>query len=104
MRITLNENEIKEALVRYVAGQGVDVSGRNVEVSMTAGRGANGYTADIDITDAKPVLERVYAASVDKGNTEPGITETGVAAQTSSDTETTDTGSVGTQTKSIFDQ
>lgn len=52
MRITLNENEIKEALVRYVAGQGVDISGRNVEVSMTAGRGANGYTADIDITDA----------------------------------------------------
>ena len=52
MRITLNENEIKEALVQYVSGHGVDVTGRKVEVSLTAGRGVNGHTADIDILNA----------------------------------------------------
>ena len=53
MKVMLNDAEIKVALVDYVVGQGIDVSGKEVVVDMTAGRGENGFSANIDIVDAR---------------------------------------------------
>lgn len=52
MKVMLNDAEIKIALVNYVVGQGIDISGKDVNVDMTAGRGENGFSANIDIVDA----------------------------------------------------
>ena len=49
MQITLNEKEIKRAIVAYVAGR-VEITG-DVVVNLTAGRSPNGMSAAIDITE-----------------------------------------------------
>ena len=49
MQITLNQSEIEIAIQDYISGQGISISGRNVDVSLTAGRGPNGMSASIDI-------------------------------------------------------
>ena len=49
MRITLNQNEIEQALRNYVAGQGIELRDKQVEVTLTAGRGANGFYAELSI-------------------------------------------------------
>jgi hypothetical protein len=51
MKITLIQSEIEQALKQYVASQGIAVTGKSIEVSITAGRGANGTTAELDIVD-----------------------------------------------------
>lgn len=49
MNITLNQEEIKEALVAYVGNQGIALEGKSIGVSMVAGRKGNGYSAEIAI-------------------------------------------------------
>jgi hypothetical protein len=49
MQITLDSSEIKQAIVSFVRDQGIDLTNTDVEVGMTAGRGANGTTATVDI-------------------------------------------------------
>jgi hypothetical protein len=49
MQITLNENEIKKAIVNYV-GNRVDINGE-MSVKIIAGRSPNGFSASIDIDD-----------------------------------------------------
>jgi len=49
MKIDLNSVEIEQALVAYIAAQGIDLSGKQTEVALTAGRGPNGYSAAIVI-------------------------------------------------------
>lgn len=49
MNITLNDSEIKEALTQYVGNQGIDLRHKEVDISFTAGRGPNGYSASIEI-------------------------------------------------------
>ena len=49
MQITLNEKEIKKAIVAYVAGR-VEITG-DVVVNLTAGRSPNGMSAAIDINE-----------------------------------------------------
>lgn len=59
MEINLKQNEIEAALRQYVASQGFSLSGRDVSITFTSGRTANGLTALVDIGDAveaKPVL------------------------------------------------
>lgn len=55
MQITLNENEIKRAIIAFVSDQGISITGKNVEVSLTAGRAPNGMSASIDISNDDPV-------------------------------------------------
>lgn len=61
MIITLNDKEITDALIQYVDTMGVNTSGKEVTVDMTAGRGSNGYKAEITIgattTTEEPVVE-----------------------------------------------
>ena len=53
MNITLNNTEIEEALVEHIATKGLSVTGKHIEVHLTAGRGPNGHSATIEILDAK---------------------------------------------------
>lgn len=53
MQITINQEEIEEAIKTYVATQGINVDGKDVSVSLVAGRGANGMSAAIEISPAK---------------------------------------------------
>lgn len=52
MQIQLKQQEIETALVNYVRDQGINLSNKKVEVNFTAGRGASGLTAEIDIEEA----------------------------------------------------
>lgn len=52
MRINLIETEIHDALIQYITNQGIDISGKDVTVSLTAGRGPSGHKAAVDILNA----------------------------------------------------
>ena len=56
MQITLNQSEIENAIITFVGSQGIAITGKNVDVTLTAGRGPNGMSASIDISNdaAKP--------------------------------------------------
>jgi hypothetical protein len=49
MKMTLNYEEINEAIVNWVAKQGIDLTGKETEIEFTAGRKENGNSAIIDI-------------------------------------------------------
>lgn len=51
MQITLNQTEIEKAIIAFVGNQGISITGSNVTVALTAGRGPNGVTATIDISN-----------------------------------------------------
>jgi hypothetical protein len=50
LSITVDAEAIRDALVAYVAAQGLSLKGKDVDVSITAGRGSNGFSANIDIS------------------------------------------------------
>ena len=60
MQITINQLEIEEAIKNYIHGQGIGFGDNEVSVSLTAGRGANGMSATIDITPNQSKDESVY--------------------------------------------
>ncbi len=69
MKIHLDIKEIETALVAYVANQGINITHKEIEVDVVAGRGANGHSATIDITpevETKVTLESVPKAEVVK--------------------------------------
>ena len=80
MQIQLKQTEIIAALKQYISGQGINLVGKEVTISFTAGRKEAGVTADLVIDDAgipgfdvpvaeepaKPVLAVVPATSIDK--------------------------------------
>lgn len=49
MKIALNQNEVVAAIRGYVAAQGIDMAGKQLDVTFTSGRKGNGLTADLDI-------------------------------------------------------
>ena len=49
MELKLNQVEIEAALVEYISSQGIDTTEKTIEVTMTAGRKGNGFSADISI-------------------------------------------------------
>ena len=51
MQITLKQSEIEEAIIAYVGNQGISITGKNVAVSLVAGRAPNGMSACIDISN-----------------------------------------------------
>ena len=71
MRINLNQNEIYQALREYVETQGIPLSGKSVEVTLIAGRGANGHKAAVAISklqddDAPEVVEATPASDAEE--------------------------------------
>lgn len=51
MQINLKQSEIEVALKNYIAQQGINLSGKDVAISFTAGRKEAGISADISIED-----------------------------------------------------
>ena len=51
MQIQLRQIEIVEALKQYIARQGINLKGKTVDISFTAGRKDAGLSADISIED-----------------------------------------------------
>lgn len=51
MQINLKQNEIVDALKQYINQQGINLAGKQVEVSFTAGRKEGGLCAEINIED-----------------------------------------------------
>jgi hypothetical protein len=60
MKMTLNHEEINEAIVDWVAKQGIDLADKETTVELTAGRGMNGNSASIDI---KPINHRLQSTA-----------------------------------------
>lgn len=52
MQINFKQPEIQAALRQYIAGQGINLTGKTVDIAFTAGRGANGLTAEVTIEDS----------------------------------------------------
>lgn len=68
MQINIKQHEIIAALTAYIASQGINLTGKTVEVSFTAGRKETGVSADIIIEDANIktcVVSPVGASAVD---------------------------------------
>lgn len=65
MQVTLNQNEIEIAIQDYVAEQGIVISGRRVVVSLMAGRGPNGMSATIDISNKDTPVQAAEPTPVD---------------------------------------
>ena len=57
MNIHLKEAEIHQALIEFIGNLGFDTSGKAFAVNLIAGRGANGHSADIEVTNAEDVTE-----------------------------------------------
>lgn len=49
MQIVINEDEMKTAIRDYITNQGLDTLGKDIEIELTAGRGANGFSASINL-------------------------------------------------------
>ena len=58
MEIIMKQDEIEKALKDYVGttGLGIDLSGRDINIDLKAGRGENGHTAHIEII---PIVKAV---------------------------------------------
>ena len=66
MQIQLKQSEIIQALKLYITTQGINLNGKSVEVSFTAGRKDTGLSADVDIQDMVQAIApgMVYPAGV----------------------------------------
>lgn len=51
MQIQLKQSEIVTALKQYIAQQGIDLAGKDVIITFTAGRKETGITADLAIEE-----------------------------------------------------
>ena len=49
MKIILEQNDLDQAIYQYVESMGVSLEGKEVNMTFTAGRGANGNTVTVDI-------------------------------------------------------
>ena len=66
MQITLTETDLDSAIQTYIEKLGMNLDDKTISVNYTAGRGPNGNTATIDITNGvvKPSPVKVEAAEV----------------------------------------
>lgn len=69
MQVQLKQSEIIAAIKMYVANQGIDLIGKHVEVSFTAGRKETGLTADISIEGVELLALSPDEEAVAKGPT-----------------------------------
>lgn len=82
MRITLVETEMKEAITSFIKNQLAIKDGQQINISFTAGRGDNGFTAEIDISSAKEPAPFTTIEVIDKVIDVFSQTRNGTALQT----------------------
>ena len=63
MLIQLRQSEIEAALREYVVNQGINLTGRRVDISFTSGRKDNGISADLDIVETQQNLKVTHEAN-----------------------------------------
>jgi len=51
MQVILKQRDIEQALKQYIAGQGINLKGKTVNIAFTAGRKETGISAELDIDD-----------------------------------------------------
>lgn len=59
MQITLNQDEIIDAIIGYVHSQIAVAPNQKIEVDLKAGRGENGFTATLDIRPNSPIISSI---------------------------------------------
>ena len=62
MNIQIKQNEIEAAVKGYIARKGINLVGKNVTVTFTAGRKDSGLSAELCIEDSE--VEEIYQAPV----------------------------------------
>ena len=75
MKIYLEQVEIVQALQQYISEQGINLTGKQVDVSFTAGRKDAGLTAAVDIPDAAKANPALIAIKRTSPATEDGPKE-----------------------------
>lgn len=75
MRIQLRQTEIEEALQQYIANQGINLTGKVVEIGFTSSRSEAGLTADVDITNAADSAKPAQATPRAAVKTEAPVAE-----------------------------
>ncbi len=69
MQIIIDESEILAAIKSYIIKQGIVTAGREIAVELTAGRGANGHRATIEITKVEedsPTVNDAFTTPAEK--------------------------------------
>lgn len=87
MRVTLNQNELFEAISSYMSDKFNLDNTAKIEISFTAGRGPKGYTADVDIT--YPVSANAAKITARDADATDAAEPAETAAATSGDTQAT---------------
>ena len=70
MRISINQPEIEQAIREYMSRQISLSHGKTFKIDMMATRGANGFTADIEIVD-DPAGYKPITVSEETGEVKP---------------------------------
>lgn len=83
MHIQLKQVEIVEALKQFIHRQGINLAGKSVEISFTAGRKDAGTIADIEINDA--VIPGTEVGDEAKGTAPVGLALVAPVAAASTD-------------------
>lgn len=77
MDISLNDNEIKQALKNFVNTLGIDTNNKQIDIKLTVGRKKQGSSAEVSITnnDTDIVIEKtvseVVSTDIVDNNKEP---------------------------------
>jgi len=73
MRIHLDEGEINQAIKDFIEATGVPLSGKEITVHFTAGRGENGPKAQIEIVKTPVTAEEATDTSQPDNEQEAAI-------------------------------
>ena len=77
MQVILKQRDIEQALKQYIAGQGINIKGKTVNIAFTAGRKETGISAELDIDDIPGYMPAAEFLTVDV----PGVQEDTVAEE-----------------------
>lgn len=71
--IVLQQVAIEESLINYIENLGVNVKDKKIDVDLTAGRGANGFSASITLSKKSdnPNVPKVEIRTVEPKIMEP---------------------------------
>lgn len=56
MQIILHEEDLRVAMANHLSTLGMDMSDKDLDISFTAGRGSNGYSACVDLSKKSDVV------------------------------------------------
>lgn len=67
MQVILKQRDIEQALKQYIAGQGINLKGKTVNIAFTAGRKETGISAELDIDDISGYIPAAEDLTKDGG-------------------------------------